>query len=355
MMTKPVFDRTFKTVTNADLQLFFTTARLTSTGQGAHSTFVDIGNAFRLKASAGKESHYFFEFQKAKQKLVDHVARGMTYEQLFTSMMDAMFIFGIAEKSTALDRQINDVLEMAEWPHSEVLITRWSLLLNSKAFVSGIKTEEGALAANAAAIRARRNATITANAVATGKIVLCPNCGTSVPQRAPPQAISANAAYAGRAEMQCYNCGEKGHSYSKCTKDEAICPTCEGRHHLSMHAQVKAMEEKRAGRTGSARSSDRTYDRSPAAMTAQREAKKTGRGAPYQSRAYALQLEAQDHDYDDYLGYQAAADAEMMEEGDRGDFGEDFADIDISANMFKVNFGAAQAYDGEWGDADDSS
>jgi hypothetical protein len=124
MMTKPVFDRTFKTVTDADLQLFFTTARLTSTGQGAHSTFVDIGNAFRLKATAGKESRYFFDFEKAKQKLVDHVARGMTYEELFTSMMDAMFIFGIADKSTALDRQINDVLEMPEWPHSEVLITR---------------------------------------------------------------------------------------------------------------------------------------------------------------------------------------------------------------------------------------
>ena len=122
-----------------------------------------------------------------------------------------------------------------------------------------------------------------------------------------------------------------------------------------MHAQVKAMEDRRAARSGSARSSDRSYDRSPAAMTARRDAKKSGRGAQQQSRAYALQLEAQDNDYNDYLEYQAAADAELMEEGDRADFGDDLADIDISANMFKVDFGAAQSYDGDWGDADDSS
>jgi hypothetical protein len=61
-------------------------------------------------------------------------------------MTDAMFIFGIADKSTALDRQIDDVLEMLEWPHSEVLITRWSSLLNSKVSVSipSKNTAEGA-------------------------------------------------------------------------------------------------------------------------------------------------------------------------------------------------------------------
>ena len=80
---------------------------------------------------------------------------------------------------------------------------------------------------------------------------------------------------------------------------------------------------------------------------ARRDAKKSGRGAQQQTRAYALQLEAQDNDYDDYLEYQAAADAELMEEGDRADFGDDLADINISANMFKVNFGAAQSYDGD--------
>jgi hypothetical protein len=357
MMTKVVFDRTFKTVADADLLLYFNTARLISTGQGAHSTFVDIGNMMRLKATAGKESKYFFEFEKGKQKLVDHVARGMSYEELFTSMMDAMFIFGMADKSTALDKQINEVLETPVWPHSAVLITRWSLLLNSKAFVSSAKTEEGVLSANVAMVRARKRAEIVAHAVSTGQLVLCPKCGTGVQAVAPrqqPTSISALAAYAGRAEMQCYNCGEKGHSYSKCSKDEAICSTCEGRHHTSMHAQVKAMEERRSARSGSARSTARSVDRSPAAMSARREEKRSGRGAAQLSRAYAMKLDGEESDYNDYLDYQAAADAELMEEEDRADF-EDAYD-DITANMFKLGSGAAE-YDGgaEWHDADDSN
>ena len=352
MMTKVVFDRTFKTVTDADLLLYFNTARLISTGQGAHSTFVDIGNMMKLKATAGKESKYFFDFEKGKQKLVDHIARGMTYEELFTSMMDAMFIFGMADKSTALDKQINEVLETPVWPHSAELITRWSLLLNSKAFVSSAKTEEGVLSANVAMVRARRRAAIVANAVSTGQLILCPNCGTGVSPRQQP--ISAFAAYAGRAEMQCYNCGEKGHSYSKCSKDEAICSTCEGRHHTSMHPQVKAMEERRAARSGSARSATRSTDRSPAATMARREEKRSGRGTTQQSRAYAMKLDAEESDYNDYLDYQAAADAELMEEEDRVDFDETYDDI--TANMFKLGPVAA-AHDGgaEWHDADDSN
>jgi hypothetical protein len=353
MMTKVVFDRTFKQVTDEDLLLYFNTARLISTGQGAHSTYVDIGNVFKLRAAPGKETKYFYDFEKGKQKLVDHVARGRTYEQLFTSMMDAMFIFGIADKSTTLDKQINEVMEMAEWPHSAELVTRWSLLLNSKAFVSSVKTDEGALTANVAMVRARRKSTLIANAVATGKIALCPNCGTGVPLGMTQQhSISANAAYAGTAEMHCYNCGEKGHSYSKCTKDEAICDTCEGRHHTSMHVQVKTMEERRGARTGSARSTARSYGRSPAAAAARRDEKKPGKATARQPRAYAMQLEADDQDYDDYLAYQAEADAELMEEEDLADFGE--CD-DISANMF--NLGYAQRGEGaaEWHDADDSA
>jgi hypothetical protein len=354
MMTKVVFDRTFKQVTDADLLLYFNTARRISTGQGAHSTYVDIGNVFKLRATPGKETKYFYDFEQGKQRLVDHVARGRTYEQLFVSMMDAMFIFGIADKSVTLDKQINEVMETAEWPHSAELITRWSLLLNSKAFVSSVKTDEGALTANVAMVRARRKSALVANAVATGKLVLCPNCGSGVfIGAAQQQSISANAAYAGTAEMHCYNCGEKGHSYSKCTKDESICDTCEGRHHTSMHVQVKTMEERRAARTGSARSTARSYGRSPAAATARRGEKKSSNAPARQPRAYAVQLEAEDQDYDDYLAYQAEADAELIEEEDSADFGDVYDDI--SVNMFKL--GCTQSTDGgtEWHDAEDSA
>ena len=273
----------------------------------------------KLRSAAGKESKYFYDFTEAKQKLVDHTIRGQTYQELFTSIMDAMFIFGMVDRSSLLEKQIGEEMTLPVWRHSEELIRVWGLLLNAKSFIGkGMKSDEGALVANSVQVSERR------------------------------RAIVANAAYAGRAEMQCYNCGEKGHSYSKCTKPQATCDKCEGRHHSVMHDKVRMMMARRDVRPGPAKSL--AHSRSPAAQVARREANQGGQGTAAQQKAYALHIGMEDASYDDLLDFHAQVDEELAAEADKGDFGDRYEDDEgeriVAANMACMSFGR------DWEDAD---
>ena len=283
-----------------------------ATGQGVHSTFVDILKIMRLQLTPGKEEKYFSDYIQARTTLDGHITRGKTHEELYVSILDSMFIMGMADRSVLLEKQISEVICSPVWAHAEELIATWSALLITKAQVRSERSDDGALKANV-------------------------------------MVINANAVSTSGKQPVCFNCAKEGHVYSKCDVDENICRKCEGKHHTSMHDVVKSFEIARRRRSGSSAGAARTTDRSPAANVRRREAKVDG------PRAYAMQVSSgiDESVYDDYLQYQAAEMAELQHEGDIADFGGDLETLNISSHATRVGGYRYTDAEGIWDDAED--
>ena len=67
LLTKAVYDEIVKNPTSVNILGFWDAARMKATGQGVHSTFVDILKIMRLQLTPGKEEKYFSDYIQARR------------------------------------------------------------------------------------------------------------------------------------------------------------------------------------------------------------------------------------------------------------------------------------------------
>ena len=95
----------------ANLYELYMLAKMASTGQGAHSIYIDITKLMELEIKDDNHNNYCTHYKASVAKIRDS---RKTAEEILNSMIDAKYYMGLI-KSKQQERQLHDMMSKAVW------------------------------------------------------------------------------------------------------------------------------------------------------------------------------------------------------------------------------------------------
>lgn len=175
-----------------------------SSGTASQAVIKSVISLINIKLEGEGFDTYFHDFLETYRKLTENTsAQKVSYEEIVKMFASALFIMNLMKGDYhKLSTEVNQTLALEAWPTPEMLVAKWSRMLDASTRMKDLMQGEGKVQANKAAVDNKRNDT-----------------------------------------RVCFRCGEAGHPTWKCSKT-AVCGLngCKGNHLREYHEKAIASD-----------------------------------------------------------------------------------------------------------------